>query len=86
MYYMLLFKMPKSVEAKLDQIRRKFLWEGQSERRKIHLLKWSEVIKPKRDGGLGLGSLEHKNWALLAKWWRFREERGALWRKLIKSK
>lgn len=43
-------------------------------------------MKPKLAGGLGLGSLEDKNWTLLAKWiWRFGEEE-ALWRKVIVSK
>ena len=45
------------------------------------------VIKPKSSGGLGLGSLENKNWALFAKWWwRFGEEKETLWRRLIASK
>lgn len=66
-YYMSLFRMSKIVVAKLVRIRRNFMWEGQGKRRKIHLLKWCVVIKLKRDGGLGLGSLGIKNWALLAK-------------------
>ena len=68
-YYMSLFKMPKAVSLRLDKIRRDFLWEGQSERRKIHPLKWSDVIKPKSAWGLGLGELETHNWSLPAKWW-----------------
>ena len=45
------------------------------------------MIKPKSSGGLGLGSLENKNLALLAKsWWRFGEEKEAFWRRLIASK
>lgn len=60
--------MPKTVVAKLGLSRRNFLWEGQSSRRNIHPLKWDDVIKPRKDGGLGLGNLENKNWALLAKW------------------
>ena len=45
------------------------------------------MIKPKSSGGFDLGSLENKNWALLAKWWwRFGEEKEALWRRLIASK
>lgn len=36
---------------------------------------------------MGLGGLQLKNWALLAKWWwRFGEEKGALWKKVIESK
>ena len=50
-------------------------------------MKWKDVIKLKFLGGLGFGSLEHKNWALLAKlWWRFGEEKDALWRRIIVSK
>ena len=59
-YYMSLFKMPKVVIERLDRIRRDFLWEGHGEKKKLHLMKWSEVIKPKSKGGLGLGSLEIK--------------------------
>lgn len=45
------------------------------------------MIKPKRDESLGLGNLKRKNWALLAKWWwSFREQREALWRKVIADK
>lgn len=35
-----------------------FLWEGGGERKKLHLVKWKEVIRPKSEGDLGLGSLE----------------------------
>lgn len=64
---MFLFKMPKAVEEKLDRIRKNFSWEWQGDKKKKHFIKWSEVVKPKGAGGLGLGSLEYKNWALLAK-------------------
>ena len=57
-YYMSLFKMPKVVIERLDRIRRDFLWDGQGDKKKLHLMKWSEVIKPKSSGGLG--SLEKK--------------------------
>lgn len=50
-------------------------------------MKWSDVIKSKVNGGLGLGSLDYKNWALLDKqFWRFGEEKDALWRKVIVAK
>ena len=58
---MSLFKMPKVVMESLDHIRRDFLWKGNGDNKKLHLVKWSEVIKPKSKGGLGLGSLENKN-------------------------
>lgn len=61
--------MPISVVERLDRIRRDFLWEGQGDKKKLHLMKWKDVIKPKFLGGLGFGSLVQKNWDLLAKWW-----------------
>ena len=86
-YYMSLFKMPKVVVERLDLICRNFLWEGKSNKKKLHLMKWSEVIKPKSCGGLGLGDLKYKNAALLAKWqWRFGDEREARWRKVTADK
>ncbi|XXG72211.1 hypothetical protein AAC387_Pa07g1359 [Persea americana] len=84
-YYMSLFRMPKMVIERLDCLRRDFLWEGQGNKKRLHLVKWSEVIKPKKNGGLGIANLE-KKWALFAKWWwRFGEEKEALWRRLIAS-
>lgn len=78
-YYLSLFKMPKAAMERLDRIRRNVLWEGKSDRKKLHLRKWSEVIKPKWNGSLGLGNLENKKWAFLAKcWWRFGEEKDVL--------
>ena len=84
---MSLFKMLKAVMESLDRIRRDFLWECHGDNKELHLVMWSEVIKPKSKGGLGLGSLENKNLALLAKWWwRFGKEKEALWRRLIAIK
>lgn len=64
---MLLFKMPKAVTEKLDRIWRDFLWEGHGDKKKLHLMKWSDVIKPKYNGGLGLsglaGEMEVEVWA-----------------------
>lgn len=44
------------------------------------------MIAPPKKGGLGIGSLQASNLAMLTKWWwRFRVEPHALWRKMIKS-
>lgn len=51
---MSLLPMSAAVRNELDRISRDFLWEGRSDKRKLHLMKWSNVIKPKLDGGLGL--------------------------------
>lgn len=66
---MSLYKMPKFVEVKLDRLARNFLWLGQSDRSKIHPLKWSEVINLKEMEVWGWKVQRAKKWALLAKWW-----------------
>lgn len=43
------------------------------------MMKWSGVVKQESEGGLGLGDLELKNWAMLAKEWRYGEEKEAEW-------
>lgn len=61
---------------KLEHIHRNFLWEGQGEKGRMHLLKWNEVVKPKGAGGLDLGDLRLKNLALLEKWlWRLAKKK-----------
>eukprot|EP00268_Persea_americana_P061894 TRINITY_DN7882_c0_g1_i1.p1 TRINITY_DN7882_c0_g1~~TRINITY_DN7882_c0_g1_i1.p1 ORF type:complete len:101 (-),score=19.66 TRINITY_DN7882_c0_g1_i1:1-303(-) len=85
--------MAKVVIDRLDRLKRNLLWKGQHNKKKLHpvrwsevvkpkwaegLVRWNEVVKPKWAEGLGLGDLGLKNWAILAKWWwRFGEERDA---------
>lgn len=72
-YWFNLFRLPKIVQADLDKLRKKFFWgiskKDGIEKKKMHLLKWSEVCKPKQQGGLGISSLSLRNSILLFKWW-----------------
>lgn len=63
-YYLLLFKMPKSVFTAIKKLFRDFLWYGE------HLIKWETVCKIKEKGGLGIGNLEARNVSLFGKWLR----------------
>lgn len=56
-YLMSLIPMPASLEKNIDKIRRQFLWEGNVEKRKFHLVKWSIVTKHKKEEGLGVRNL-----------------------------
>lgn len=58
---MSLSKMPKAMMESLGRIQRDFLWECHGDNKELHLVSWSEVIKPKSKGGLGLGNSENKN-------------------------
>uniref|UniRef100_A0A0V0GR58 Putative ovule protein n=1 Tax=Solanum chacoense TaxID=4108 RepID=A0A0V0GR58_SOLCH len=42
-YIMFLFPMSSKVQKQLNKVRRSFLWKGNSEGHKLHLLKWSKV-------------------------------------------
>lgn len=39
---------------KLDKINRDFLWSSFTKKKKLHLVGWSKIIRPKDEGGLGI--------------------------------
>ena len=45
----------------------RFLWGSTNEKRRIHLVGWEKVIRPKEEGGLEIQLAKAKNLALLAK-------------------
>lgn len=82
-YLMSLFPLPTKIQERLDRLRRDFLWEGNSDTRKFHLVKWPKVILPKRHGGLGIKDLCLHNKSLLMKWhWGYNLDNPGLWKKL----
>ena len=66
-YLMLVFRLPKGVQNRLEKIQRDFLWGGGSLERKIHLVNWKYACSSKEKGGLGIRSLSIVNRALLGK-------------------
>ena len=78
-YYLSLFLIPAHVSTSLEKIMRNFFWEGFAGGKINHLVKWSLVSLPFKDGGLGVGGIKTQNSALLAKWgWRYSKEDSAL--------
>ena len=72
---------------KLDKINRDFLWGSTDERRKMHMVSWSKIVRSKEEGGLGIQEARAKNIALLSKLnWRMYHEHDALWAKVILKK
>jgi hypothetical protein len=52
------FLLPKGVLHKLDYYWSRFFWQGDSDKKKYRLAKWSVVCCPKDQGGFGIQDLE----------------------------
>lgn len=86
-YFLSIFKMPKRIIKVITKPQSNFLWGGNETNRKVHLVKWEEVLKSKSQGGLGIRNLGVVNACLLLKWWwRFSSEDKALWKTVVCSK
>ena len=72
---------------KLDKINRDFLWGSSTKKKKLHLVGWSKIIRPKEKGGLGIQAAQAKNIALLVKFnWRLYHEKDSMWVKVLLNK
>ncbi|KAK4376022.1 hypothetical protein RND71_006699 [Anisodus tanguticus] len=67
-YWSSMFILPKKVMKRLTAICRNFLWDGKEETRKVPLIAWDLVCKPKNMGGLGVINCIVWNEAAVAKY------------------
>ncbi|QHO52390.1 Putative ribonuclease H protein [Arachis hypogaea] len=68
LYYLSLFKLPKTVAKKIISLQSDFFWGSKDRRKKMPTIKLCDIQKPKEFGGLGVGDITIKNAALLFKW------------------
>lgn len=69
-YYMTCFRLPQWVIARIDRVRRGFLWgKGDVAMGRFSLTNWAAVCQPRNYGGLGVSNLNLTNIALLLRWW-----------------
>ncbi|XP_059070450.1 uncharacterized protein LOC131860099 [Cryptomeria japonica] len=66
-YSMSCYKLPHSIGKKLDNLLRKFIWDGAKDANKIPLINWETMCLQKESGGAGLRKMELQNIALGAK-------------------
>jgi hypothetical protein len=81
-----IYPAPKSVIRNLDLFRKRLLWQGDSQTKKMHLVNWNKVCSPKSLGGLGVLNLGYMNDALLTKWLWNLENSNGLWQSIITEK
>ncbi|KAL8136317.1 hypothetical protein V2J09_002318 [Rumex salicifolius] len=86
-YSMASLKLPTSVCKELNRLNKAFIWGSWEDRRRIHLVKWSEVCKPKKLGGLGVKDMISLNSACCGKLaWRFMKDEEGLWAEILRCK
>ncbi|XP_057948369.1 uncharacterized protein LOC131144039 [Malania oleifera] len=79
-FWLAIFPIPLNVLNHIIKLCRAFLWGG----RRKPLGAWSEVCKPKDEGGLGVFDLKTWNRALLTKaLWNIQAKKDSLWTKWI---
>nr|KYP50529.1 Putative ribonuclease H protein At1g65750 family [Cajanus cajan] len=86
LHYLSFWKMPLSVIKEVVKIQRRFLWSGVKESSKICWVKWDQVCKPIKEGGLGIKNVAWFNMSLLGKWvWRGLKFPNSLWVQVLKA-
>ncbi|KAK1278996.1 hypothetical protein QJS04_geneDACA014463 [Acorus gramineus] len=86
-FFLSLFKIPKGVLARINAIRKRFLWSGPVRQRKKGRPALGRDSSSKCSGGLGILNLEDINRALLSKWkWRWVSNHSLIWRGVIEAR
>ena len=60
LYYLPIFRAPKSVISHLKSIRRRFFWGFKENEKKMVWVNWKKVLSEKKGWSLGVGSLKAK--------------------------
>jgi hypothetical protein len=78
---------PKFVLTHIKNLQRNFIWQGLNKEKKITLVSWEKLCRPKLQGGLGVRYPSIMNKVLSAKiWWRWLKNPRDLWARLWRKK
>ena len=81
--------LPGKTLAAIDRLNCNFIWgsSNTTTQKKLHLVSWKKIAKPKANGGLGIMAAKPKNLALAAKLcWRFKSNPHETCVKVLKGK
>lgn len=86
-YPMMVSLLPRNLCNEVERIQRCFIWGHDSEVRKVHMVKWNEMLKKKECGGLNIKKLTVMNKDCLLKMVsRLLGDGGSLWSEVLKFK
>ncbi|KAL0293634.1 UNVERIFIED_CONTAM: hypothetical protein Sradi_6926300 [Sesamum radiatum] len=83
-YWAMAFILPKGIIRKVEKLLRSFLWKGQS-RGGYAKVAWSQVCRPKEEGGPGIRNVMALNKALMSRhlWRLITQDRTSIWVKWV---
>ncbi|XP_020114730.1 uncharacterized protein LOC109728671 [Ananas comosus] len=86
-FYLSFIILPAKFIHKIERVIRDFWWGFDDSNRHLYLQAWSKLTRDRKDGGLGIPSLEVLNRALVTKLvWSFLHCPNSLWAKAIRHK
>jgi hypothetical protein len=86
-YTMNCFRLPKTWCDEVNSLIAQYWWGQNTDKRKIHWLKWDKLCTAKEDGGMGFRNLHMFNTALLSKQcWRLLDNQQSLFFRVFKAK
>lgn len=78
---------PDSIYVDIDKLCKNFIWGSGDNRRKVHLIPWSQVLLPKKMGRLGFRDARTMNMIFLLKLvWSVVSSPEALWVHILRTK
>lgn len=87
LYTMQCCALPKATTEALDKLSRDFLWGSSPNHRKLHLVGWNDISRPKHIGGLGIRSATDCNITALANSaWRLLQSKNSPWASMLYAK
>lgn len=87
LYATMINKMPKACLEEIQGLQHKFLWGNTNDHRRIHVVFWDIITKPKVMGGLCLRNLEVLNRVNIMKLgWKITTNVEDLWCKVLRGK
>ena len=80
-------KLPRAICDDMDRKVCRFIWGGDEDTRKVHLISWETLQRPKNHGDIGIKSTRQANSAFLTKLgWRMLKEPNTLWTRVLRAK